>query len=266
MLTNYHTHTTFCDGKNTAEEIVLAAIERGFDIIGFSGHGYTPFDTSYCMMETEKYISEIRRLQEKYRDKITLLLGIEEDSFAYIDRSNFDYIIGSSHYVRIEENYFPIDSDSECLKKCISHFGENIHAFAKQYYESFLAYISDRKPDIVGHFDLITKFDEIDGSVFLSDNEYLELSKKYISLAAEKDVLFEVNTGAIARGVRTAPYPFENLLFELKRKNAKLILSSDSHSADTLDFAFDETKERLRDIGFEHIYSLTQDGCISQKL
>ena len=28
MLSNYHTHTTFCDGKNTAEEVVLSAIEK----------------------------------------------------------------------------------------------------------------------------------------------------------------------------------------------------------------------------------------------
>jgi len=41
MLSNYHTHSTFCDGKNTPEEIVLAAIDKGFDVIGLSGHGHT---------------------------------------------------------------------------------------------------------------------------------------------------------------------------------------------------------------------------------
>ena len=30
MKANYHTHTVFCDGKNTPEEIILAAIEKGF--------------------------------------------------------------------------------------------------------------------------------------------------------------------------------------------------------------------------------------------
>ena len=44
MLTNYHTHTTFCDGKSTVEEIVLSALAKGFDAIGFSGHGFTTFD------------------------------------------------------------------------------------------------------------------------------------------------------------------------------------------------------------------------------
>ncbi|MBQ7974646.1 MAG: hypothetical protein IJ300_03045 [Clostridia bacterium] len=46
---NLHTHSLYCDGKNTLEELTEAAIERGFSSIGFSGHCYTPFDSSYCM-------------------------------------------------------------------------------------------------------------------------------------------------------------------------------------------------------------------------
>ncbi len=39
MIANFHTHTVFCDGRNTPEEVVLSAIEKGFSAIGFSGHG-----------------------------------------------------------------------------------------------------------------------------------------------------------------------------------------------------------------------------------
>ena len=28
MKTNYHTHTTWCDGKDTPEAVVVAAIEK----------------------------------------------------------------------------------------------------------------------------------------------------------------------------------------------------------------------------------------------
>ena len=44
MLSNLHTHSTFCDGRNTPEQVVTAAIEQGFDSVGFSSHGYTSFD------------------------------------------------------------------------------------------------------------------------------------------------------------------------------------------------------------------------------
>ena len=43
IKTNYHTHTEFCDAKNTAEEMVLAAIEKNFSILGFSSHAMYPF-------------------------------------------------------------------------------------------------------------------------------------------------------------------------------------------------------------------------------
>ena len=46
ILSNAHTHTTFCDGKNTAEEMVQAALDNGFVSLGFSGHSFiSPTDT-----------------------------------------------------------------------------------------------------------------------------------------------------------------------------------------------------------------------------
>ena len=73
MLANFHTHSSFCDGKNTPEEIVVAAIEKGFTSLGFSGHAYTPFDTRYCMKDTDSYVLEIARLKEKYRKDIQII-------------------------------------------------------------------------------------------------------------------------------------------------------------------------------------------------
>ena len=46
MKQNLHTHSIFCDGKDTIEEMTLEAISKGFDILGFSGHGYLDVDTS----------------------------------------------------------------------------------------------------------------------------------------------------------------------------------------------------------------------------
>ena len=93
---NLHTHTTFCDGKNSAEEMVKAAIELGCEGIGFSGHSYIPGEDYWTMTEkgTGEYISEILRMKEKYSDKIEILLGIEYDILSNIDTSVFDYVIG----------------------------------------------------------------------------------------------------------------------------------------------------------------------------
>ena len=76
MLSNLHTHTNFCDGKNSAEEMIVSAIEKGFVSLGFSGHGYTKDDTSYCMTDTDGYIKEIKRLKAKYKKDIFYFIYI----------------------------------------------------------------------------------------------------------------------------------------------------------------------------------------------
>ncbi|MBR6526439.1 MAG: PHP domain-containing protein [Lachnospiraceae bacterium] len=96
---NYHTHTQFCDGKNSPEEIVHEAICLGCPEVGFSGHSYTFFDESYCMTQTgtQEYIAEIRALQEKYRGKIKILLGVEQDYYetvADVYRKTWCQIVG----------------------------------------------------------------------------------------------------------------------------------------------------------------------------
>ena len=256
MIANFHTHTVFCDGKNTPEEIVLSAIDKGFSAIGFSGHGYTHFDLRYCMKDTCGYIAQINGLKEKYKKSIQIYLGVEEDAFCFVDRSKFDYIIGSSHYFCVNNEYYPIDSNYDYFKKCLKVFDYDIVRLAKTYYTSFCNYIKSRKPDIIGHFDLITKFDELDTSLFLENANYNKIAEKYVKEAAKSGSLFEVNTGAISRGLRTSVYPNENLLHILKKLDAKLILASDSHNIETLNFGFDDAKKYLRDIGFSHLYTL----------
>ena len=260
MKTNFHTHTVFCDGKSTAEEVVQSAIQKGFSALGFSGHGYALYDLRCCVKDTEGYIKEINRLKEQYKGELQIFLGIEEDALSPIDRSRYDYIIGSSHYFCVQGEYYPIDANHEAFKRCLAVFGGDPLALADCYYRTFCDYILWRKPDIIGHFDLITKFDELEVSQFLQNEEYRKLAERYLRQAAQSGCLFEVNTGAMSRGFRTAPYPSADLLHVLKELDAPLILSADSHHRDTVDFAFEETKQYLRDIGFHKLFTLKQNG------
>lgn len=263
MLANFHTHTQFCDGKSTPEEVVLSAIEKGFSALGFSGHGYTDFDLETCINDTPAYIKEISRLKEKYKRDIEIYLGIEEDALSLVDRSKYDYIIGSYHYLYINNQYFPIDLSHDHFKKCLALFDFDILRFAEAYFRPFCEYIISRKPDIIGHFDLITKYEEQGEALLLNNAEYNKIAEKYITKAAKSGCIFEVNTGAIARGLRTTPYPSTNLLYTLKKLDAPIILSSDSHHADTLDFKFDEIKRLLRDIGFTKLFTFHNGKFIS---
>ena len=256
MLTNYHTHSIFCDGIDTPEEMVLAAIAKGFDALGFSGHGFTLKDSSYCMKDLVGYKQTVLDLKKKYADKIQIYHGVEEDMCHPAFRTDYEYIIGSSHYICKDNAYYAVDSGLDYYKKCVALFGGDAKAMAKSYYEAFVSYILSRKPDIVGHFDLITKYDEMNDNVLLGDREYLDIAAKYMERALDSDCIFEVNTGAIARACRTKPYPCEELLHLMRKRNAKLILSSDCHDSRMLDCKFVETEQLLRDIGFTSVYVL----------
>ena len=256
MLTNYHTHTTFCDGQSTVEEVVLTAIEKGFDAIGFSGHGYTAFDFTYCMTEMDAYIAEIRRVADKYKKEIEVYVGVEEDASYPLPRDKFDYILGSSHYYHVDHVYYPIDSNYGCLQKCIEVYEGDALRMAEDYYSRFCTYINTYRPDIIGHFDLITKFDEQHPFFFVTEG-YRDIAIRYALAAAKSGAIFEVNTGAISRGYRTSPYPQEDILHALKKAGARVMITSDSHKADTIDFAFDDAKHLLRSVGFQssvHLY------------
>lgn len=266
MLANYHTHSTFSDGKDTLEQIVLAALEKGFCAIGFSEHGYAEYDQGCSIKDLDGYIGEITRLKKKYKNDIQIYLGIEEDACSSVDRSRFDYLIGSMHYMPYHGKYYPLDASREKLLECVDCFYGDPLWLAENYYRTFCDYILLRKPDIVGHFDLITKFDEKDVPVFLGDHRYQRIAEKYLSEVVKCDCYFEVNTGAIGRGYRTTPYPAENLLQILYQYDARIILSSDSHSVQTLDQSFGETKAYLKDIGFRHAYALYNDEFTKYEL
>ena len=50
---------------------------------------------------------------------------------------------------------------------------------------------------------------------------------------------FEINTGAVSRGWRSAPYPDMRIIEYIREHGGRFILSSDSHSSDTIAFGFD---------------------------
>ena len=199
-----HMHTTYCDGQDSAEAMVLSAIENGLAFAGISGHSFTPHDPSYCMSRegTRKYIEEIRGLKDKYADSMTLLLGIELDRYADTDLSPYDYRIGSVHYIFSEEgkrkrdeilashagdtDRTASDEEMEALIKfedwCpVDDYAEDLCRFAlgadgscddpvkrrekmldaaELYFDTVGGIVEATDCDIIGHFDLITKFAE----------------------------------------------------------------------------------------------------------
>ena len=261
---DFHTHSVFCDGNNTLEEMTLAAIAKGLSAIGFSGHSYTHFDLE-CGIPKEReaeYFEEGRRLKEKYKDKITVLCGIERDFYADNEYPRADYVIGSVHYLKMgEDEYFPIDLDKETqLRGVKKYFGGDYYAFCKEYFSTVAKVCEVHRCDIVGHFDLVKLYNE-KGELFdESHPDYISAGKEAIKRLVKSDVLFEINSGGVCKGKRTEPYPSKVFLKEIAKLGGKVIVNGDSHSKDTLAFGFEEAVKLAKECGFKSIYTLTEQG------
>lgn len=253
ILEDFHVHTNLCDGKNSAEEMVRAAIDLKMKRIGFSEHAYTSHDLSYCMSKSDmvEYYEQISQLKEKYRSKIEILCGLEMDYFSEKPEIETDYIIGSVHYVKKDEKYFEIDNSEEQFCEWVSEFyNGDIYAFIRDYYALVENVALKTNADIIGHFDLITKFNE-GGKLFGTNNpEYIKMAEKAVDKLIAFGKPFEINTGAISRGYRSWAYPELFILKHIKEKGGRVILSSDSHSSNTLCYEFEKYEQIAKEIGF----------------
>ena len=252
---NLHTHTTYCDGKNTVEEMVLAAIEAGFETLGFSGH--SPLEgESWSMTEAgmADYIREVLRLRRKYADSIEIALGLEYDTFSDCDTTPFDYIIGSVHFVKKNGVMIPVDLKADVLREAVrENYGGDFYAFASDYYDSMYNLVEKTKCDIVGHFDLITKFNE-GGRLFdESDSRYRKYALEALDHLIDREPIIEINTGAIARGHRKGPYPAEFILRHIAERGGRVMINSDCHTAKGINTYFPEAVEYARFCGIKEL-------------
>ncbi len=100
----FHVHTTYSDGRNTLEEMLAAAQERGFDYVGISDHSKAAY---YAGGLTEERLVQQKGEIERKRKAVApmrIFRGTEADilpdgSIDYGDEilSQFDFVIASVH-------------------------------------------------------------------------------------------------------------------------------------------------------------------------
>ena len=116
--------------------------------------------------------------------------------------------------------------------------------------------MSQLKGDIIGHFDLLTKFDRKNEIFNPREERYKKAALSSLEALLQKDSVFEVNTGAMSRGYKDSPYPDLWILEEMKKRGARIILTSDCHYAPHLDFGYDMAEKTLNKLGFTECYNI----------
>ncbi|WP_085535532.1 histidinol-phosphatase [Massilibacteroides vaginae] len=242
-LSNYHSHSLFCDGRGTPEDFVKFALSAGFKAYGFSSHAPLPFETNWNMTAADLpiYLDHITYLKEKYKGRIELYLALEIDyldetynpSIPYFRDLQLDYRIGSVHYIPVlpgmaEENMATIDGSFDEFEKAVKiHFGGDVKQLVKSYYQSSMSMVEAGGIDIVGHMDKVYMNGHRCSGFSMEEKWYTKLVNDYLHLISEKGLMIEINTKNVSRKQHTYPHAmFFPLIKELK---IPVMVNSDCH-------------------------------------
>ncbi len=264
FLSNSHTHSTFCDGKNPPQEMIAAAKRNGFVSLGFSGHAHTGFASTWCMTldRQEKYLEAIRALQPSAQG-VRIWAGLEVDALTapYLlpATHTVDYRIGSMHY------FYPEGPQADGQADKLKEYWETVFhgdglALASHYYSIFAEFLNRERPEIIGHFDLIRKHAPTLGLFDENDPAYRKIALAALERAFPCGGVIEINTGGIARGYLPTPYPTQELLNAWREMGGKVTITSDCHDCHNLTCAYDMAWDMVKKAGFKSVHRLgTED-------
>lgn len=262
FLSNIHTHTCFCDGKDLPSVLVRKAADMGFVSLGFSGHGPAWWDNWSMKPEAlPEYKECILALRRQWKGILDILLGIEHDHLGEPVSSDYDYVIESVHAIEKDGRLCYIDWDIEKFQTAVEQcFSGDPYRFAKAYFQTCAEAYQGSSGRIVGHLDLITKFNERYPVFNLEDPRFLNPALEAVNTALENGMIIEVNTGAISRGYRSIPYPCVPILHHIRQKHAPVVVTSDCHDAVHLACQYQETSQLLQMLGFRSTLRLRSFG------
>ena len=272
-ISNLHTHTNYCDGKNSIEENIKYAIEKEFISLGFSGHSnFIKDDCSMTKEGTIKYLSDIKKYKEIYKDKIQIYSGIEADYYSNLNKDTdkemaLDYRIGSVHFIDDNKDYFCIDMSKNNFEETIKHFG-NIRIVIKKYFDNIIKMTNTQKPDIIGHLDLVRKYNFKKEYFTEEENWYIEKVEEVLENIKENNSIVEVNIKLMSKSNLDAHYPNKMTIKKILKMNIPLTLNTDAHSINGLDKFYYEAIEELKKLDKQQLrlYDLLEQAVYTKEL
>ncbi|MDD7416928.1 MAG: histidinol-phosphatase [Treponemataceae bacterium] len=283
MKTNYHTHSTFCDGKASIEAMIQDAIDSKFDILGFSSHAAFPYQSSWHLKNDkyEEYVSTVRKLALQYKAQIQIQLGFEADFIpmvlepSKIKLSQFepDFLIGAVHYAvnydapyskgypqeesNFPVNLFAVDGSEEEVREGLKNMFDGDGKLACQMYfaiEREMATLKDF--DIIAHPDIIRKRNAAIKFFSEEDDWYRREIRATAQVFANSGKVVEVNYGGISRGTLNDTYPSLDFLKILNSMDVPVTISADAHGIGQLNNGYDFAVQQMKKAGYRDFYYL----------
>lgn len=247
---NYHTHTARCfHAKGEDEQYVLAAIEAGFEEIGFADHSPWDFDGYVSHMRMHKdefkgYCDSINHLKEKYKDKISVKLGLECEYFPKympwlkekIEEYGIDYLILGHHFGTDEPGH---KYNGDLKEK------EDLEIYKNDILEAL----------DTGLFSYVAHPDIFMRGYDLFDEKCEEISRAIIKKAIETDTPLEYNLLGFKHSVNDGKegYPYPDFWALVSEYKPKAVVGIDAHSPESFfeEDVFRKGYENLAALGIE---------------
>ncbi len=274
MFSDYHTHTLYSNhGEGHPREMAALAVERGMLALGFSEHFPLPRDftdpaggtANMHWDQIDDYVREVREAQAEFGHRIKLLLGFELDYLPAVDekvrasimRYPADYYVGSVHIVdrfRSDHENWLIDYTLEVFDEGIEENG-GPQAVYTRYYQLISDYALAYDHQIVGHLDLIKKFNKQNRLFDMTSNHYLSQVEATLDVLKRRNKIIEVNTNGLHKWIAEL-YPSDPILQMILERRIPVCLSSDAHRPHEVGRDFSSTWQKLLNLGFEELTGL----------
>lgn len=265
ILTNYHTHTDFCDGKGTPRDFAESAVEKGFSALGFSTHASAPGQESWTMQPGRypEYFAHIDKVKEEYAGRLEIYSGMEVDyvpdfqgpSSPEIAELGLDYTLGGVHIISVDSRehpgYYTVDGPDEEYGRIVNdRFGGDHKEAARHYFSLVRRMIEEHTFDMIAHFDLIKMRNRNNARYREEEPWYRDSVMTALEAAARAGVVLEINTGGLSRGKTDSFYPSPWILKEARGLRIPITINADAHTAAGIDAMFPEAADAARAAGY----------------
>lgn len=264
-LANYHTHNRWCDGQAEVAEVVEAAIAAGLTQIGISSHAPVPFRAKYALplARLAAYREAVLAARDTYRDRITVVLGLEIDALPELRPFNaatlahgFDYTVGSVHFQQIDDagEPWPLDYSAARFAELLrARYDGDIRALVEEHYTLIAALGDYPGVSMIGHIDRGVKLFNANDRFFREDADwYREAVDGALGALAAGERIVELSTGGWRRGLPD-PFPSPWIVRRCHEIGVRMTLNSDSHRPDQLTYDYPRALTLLAECGHREI-------------
>jgi histidinol-phosphatase (PHP family) len=270
----------FCrHAKGELDAVVERAIATGFTHYGLSEHcpryrsedlfpGEEDLGPAGLVATFNAYTAHARKLRERIGDRIDLLIGFETERLPPGDwaarmrelREQVapDYIVGSVHDVQGHVVDFSPDKTRE-----VAALLGGVEVMQMLYFEAVIELVTALRPEVVGHIDLIRKFDGPDPK--FSPRVKSRIDDALEAVRAAGGVL-DVNCATYRRGLGPV-YPLPEILARACELGIGVTLGDDGHGAHDVGVGLDESMRAIANAGYREVsyFAHAADGRIERR-